>query len=71
MKKYFSTLIAVLFASQLFALEPPQILIIANANVNESVQLAEYYCKKRAVPLTNILKIPLGKTLSEQINRKA
>ncbi|HBG28766.1 MAG: hypothetical protein A2Y10_07110 [Planctomycetes bacterium GWF2_41_51] len=70
MKKYFSIIIAV-FASQLFALEPSQILIIANADVNESVQVAEYYCQKRAVPLTNILKIPLGKTLSEQMSRKA
>jgi len=52
------------------ALVPSQILIVANADVNESVQLAEYYCQKRNVPPANILKIPLGKTFSEQINRK-
>lgn len=51
------------------ALEPEQILVLANADVNESVQLAEYYCKARAVPSENILKIPLGKDLAEQISR--
>lgn len=70
MKRFSSILITVLFTVRLFALEPSQILIIANAEVNESVQLAEYYCQKRNVPLANILKIPLGKTLTEQINRR-
>ncbi|MGA2915498.1 MAG: TIGR03790 family protein [Sedimentisphaerales bacterium] len=52
-----------------FALEPQQILIIANSDVNESVRLAKYYCAKRAVPPENILKIPLGRNLAEEINR--
>jgi hypothetical protein len=51
-------------------LEPQQILIIANADVNDSVQIAEYYCQKRAVPLNNVLKISLGKNLAEQITRQ-
>jgi uncharacterized protein (TIGR03790 family) len=53
-----------------FALEPLQILVIANSDVNESLQLA-YYCGKRAVPPENILKIPLGKNLAEQISRQS
>jgi len=53
-----------------FALQPQQILVIANADVNESVRLAEYYCQKRSVPPANILRIPLGKTLSEQMSRQ-
>jgi uncharacterized protein (TIGR03790 family) len=52
------------------ALEPTQILIIANSDVNESVELAHYYCKVRAVPAENILKIPLGAGLSEQMSRQ-
>jgi uncharacterized protein (TIGR03790 family) len=52
-----------------FALEPQQILVIANSDVNESLQLAEYYCRARAVPVENILKIPLGENLAEQISR--
>ncbi len=53
-----------------FALEPSQILIIANSDVNESLRLAQYYCGKRAVPAGNILKIPLGRELAEQISRQ-
>jgi len=53
-----------------FALQPEQILIIANADVNESIQIAEYYCQKRAVPVNNILKIHLGNNLAEQITRQ-
>jgi uncharacterized protein (TIGR03790 family) len=69
-KNIFISLLLFCFAGVCFALEPAQILIIANSDVNESVQIAEYYCQKRAVPLNNILKIPLGKNLSEQISRQ-
>jgi uncharacterized protein (TIGR03790 family) len=52
------------------ALEPAQILVIANSDMNESVSLAKYYCKQRTVPEKNILKIPLGKNLNEYISRQ-
>ena len=51
------------------ALQPEQILIIANSDISESVQLAQYYCAKRAVPLGNILALPLGASLREEISR--
>jgi len=70
-KIFISFLFICISAAVCPALEPQQILIIANADINESVQLAEYYCQKRAVPVNNILKIPLGKSLSEQISRQA
>ncbi len=69
-KKFFILSLFTLQASICFALEPSQILLIANSDSNESVQLAEYYCKQRAVPKKNILKISLGKNLSEYITRK-
>ncbi len=70
-KTVFSVFLLVfVFIGAVFALEPSQILIIANSDVNESVRLAEYYCKARTVPAENILKIPMGKTLSEQISRQ-
>jgi uncharacterized protein (TIGR03790 family) len=59
-----------ILANVVFALEPAQILVIANSDVNESLRLAEYYCGRRAVPSQNILKIPLGVSLSEQITRQ-
>ena len=63
-------LLTFILANAVLALEPTQILVIANSDVNESLRLAEYYCSKRAVPSQNILKIPLGESLSEQITRQ-
>ena len=52
-----------------FALEPEQILIIANSNIKESLEIAHYYCSKRNVPSENILSLPLGKMLIDTISR--
>ncbi len=52
-----------------YALEPNQILVIANSDVAASVQLAQYYCAKRDVPVGNILALPLGTGLSDTITR--
>jgi len=52
-----------------YALEPEQILIIANGDIAESVRIAQYYCEKRAVPAGNILTLPLGGNLRDEISR--
>jgi uncharacterized protein (TIGR03790 family) len=52
-----------------FALEPNEILIIANRDSVASVQLAEYYCARRNVPNANILTLPLGSGLADTISR--
>jgi len=52
-----------------FALEPEEILIVANADNPDSLQIADYYCLRRSVPHAHILKLPLGKTLSDTITR--
>lgn len=70
MKTYISILLICLSAGFVYALEPSQILIIANSDINESVKLAKYYCVKRGVPSENILKIPLGQSLAEEISRQ-
>ncbi len=41
-----------------FALEPNEILVIANGDVAASVRLAQYYCRKRGVPTGNNLTLP-------------
>jgi len=51
------------------ALEPKQILVIANGDIAGSVGIAEYYCAKRKVPLENVLKLKLGKELVDRIDR--
>lgn len=69
-KTVFSTLLLIsAFANAAVALQPQQILVIANSDVNESLELARYYCSKRAVPAGNILGIPLGPNLLEEMNR--
>ena len=52
-----------------FALEPEEILVIANANNPDSLRIADYYCLKRSVPPKNILKLPLGRRLPNTITR--
>ncbi len=52
-----------------FALEPDEILVIANSDITASVRTAQYYCAKRKVPAANILALPLGTNLSDTITR--
>jgi uncharacterized protein (TIGR03790 family) len=52
------------------ALEPDEILIIANSDVPASTGIARYYCKRRNVPTDNILALPLGESLSDTIDRE-
>jgi len=56
-------------AGAAYALEPNQILVIANSDITESVQIAQYYCQRREVPLGNILALPLGESLKDTITR--
>jgi uncharacterized protein (TIGR03790 family) len=58
-----------LLCSAVLALEPDEILIIANRNCSESLSIAKYYCAKRGVPEDNILAPPLGAGLSYTISR--
>jgi len=51
------------------ALDPGEILVIANSNIAASVQLARYYCQKREVPAENILAVSLGVELKDTISR--
>ncbi len=52
-----------------FALAPDEILVIANSDITASVWIAEYYCVRRGVPVTNILALPLGTGVSDTIDR--
>ncbi|HEC02514.1 MAG TPA: TIGR03790 family protein, partial [Phycisphaerales bacterium] len=63
-------LTASIFCSPALALEPDEILVIANADVAESVQVARHYSSKRAVPEKNILELPLGAGLRDTISRQ-
>lgn len=46
-----------IFSAPCDALEPHEILVIANKNAARSVGLAHYYMKKRNIPLSNLVEI--------------
>ncbi|MBN2181965.1 MAG: TIGR03790 family protein [Sedimentisphaerales bacterium] len=52
-----------------FALEPEEILVVANGDIDASVRIARYYCRKRAVPAENIVTLPLGTSAETTISR--
>ncbi len=62
-------LLALVYCRPASALEPDEILVIANKDCTESGRIARYYCRKRGVPDKNILALPLGTNLSDKINR--
>ncbi len=51
------------------ALEPNEILVIVNGDIESSAALGRYYCQRRNVPKENILTLSLGKTLTDAISR--
>jgi len=51
------------------ALEPDEILVIANRQISASERIAEYYCEKRKIPKKNIIYLALGYNPHEGISR--
>jgi len=51
------------------ALEPAEILVIANTDYPASTRLARYYCEKRGVPSGNVVPVSLGPQLRDFISR--
>ena len=58
-----------LAAAPALSLEPNEILVIANSDITESVEIGRHYCARRAVPADNILNLPLGAGLRDWIAR--
>jgi uncharacterized protein (TIGR03790 family) len=52
-----------------YALEPDEILVIANRQISASKRIAEYYCEKRNIPKKNIIYLALGHNPRETISR--
>ncbi len=65
----FTVLAVVLVADDALALGPNDIYIVANKNVPESQEIAEYYCKKRGVPTDHVIVLDLP--TSEEMSRQA
>ncbi len=54
----------------MWALQPEEILVIVNRQIEDSRRIAEYYCRKRKVPEKNILYIALGSEPQQRISRE-
>ena len=52
------------------ALEPSEILVVANADNAASVRLARYYCEKRGIPSNRVIPVALGTSLRDTIGRE-
>ncbi len=63
-------LIVLICCGRALALEPVEILVVANADIPESGRIARYYGDKRAIPRQNILELPLGAELRNSISRE-
>lgn len=55
--------------SPLYALQPDQILVIENSDVEASGRIARHYCAKRNIPRSNLLQLSLGNNLNDTISR--
>lgn len=56
---YFASLVIALTGAGALALEPNEILLVANGNAKESREFAAYYAKLRNVPPTNLVLLDL------------
>jgi uncharacterized protein (TIGR03790 family) len=62
-----------IFAEPCMALEPNEIIVIANINVADSVALAQFYIEKRNIPKANLLQLTISEREActrEEYNRK-
>src|SRR5260221_11999492 len=66
--RLFALPVLFLFTSAACALEPKEVLVLANKNLPTSKEVAEHYCKQRNVPVENILMLDVPTT--EDISRK-
>ena len=57
MRKTILLLMMIFFPMLSYALEPQEILVIANRFVPDSVDLARYYMEKRGIPKKNLVKV--------------
>lgn len=65
-----TALLLVLLACRIgWALEPNEILVVANTDSAASVRLARYYCQQRSIPPGNVIPVSLGTSLRDSISR--
>lgn len=61
--------LVLLSSAPVHALEPNEILVVANSDHAASVRLARYYCEKRGLPPERVVPVSLGPALRDSISR--
>jgi len=71
MRRNATLLIAMILAGgrAAWALDPNQILVVANTEYPASTRLARYYCQARGIPSGNVLPVAVGAQLRDSISR--
>jgi len=69
-KSQTALLLALLACRLGWALEPNEILVVANTDQAASVKLARYYCERRSIPPGNVIPVSLGTSLRDSISRE-
>ncbi len=64
-----SSILLLMCYSTGWALEPNEILVVANSDNAASVRLARYYCERRHVPSGHVIPLSLGTPLRDTIGR--
>ncbi len=71
MSLIFRVILLVLTISSLtYALEPAQVLVLANSDIPESIEVAHHYIEAREIPKGNLLTLGLGSKLASDISRE-
>ncbi len=65
-----SILFVLSFCVKASSLEPNEILVIVNSDIDASKKLGDYYCSRRNIPQENILGLHLGAGLTDLITRE-
>ena len=68
-KKVASLVLMLACVEVAWALDPNEILVVANSDYAASVRLARYYCEQRGVPAERVVPVSLGPALRESISR--
>ena len=60
MRRLISTVLAIVFCSNVFALMPCEVLVVVNADEPKSISIGSYYIRSRNLPQSNLAPLRLG-----------
>ncbi len=68
--RYLMALFVLTLTCQAAHLQPNEILVVVNGDLSDSAQIGQDYCRKRQVPIENLIPLSLGNKLADRISRR-